>query len=881
MRVFFYEKGDTVKRELSKKYDHALVESDKYQEWCDKDYFVAKDKNKEPFCIVIPPPNVTGKLHLGHAWDNTLQDIIARFKRMQGYDMLWLSGMDHAGIATQAKIEEALRADNISRYDLGREKFLEKAWEWKEDYASTIRSQWASLGLSLDYSRERFTLDDGLNDAVNKVFVQLYNEGLIFQGDRIINWDPQAKTALSNIEVIHKEVKGAMYTFAFKVVETGETLPVATTRPETMFGDVCVFVHPDDPRFTHLHGMHVINPANHKQMPILLDDYIDIEFGTGAMKCTPAHDPNDFALAAKHHLEAPECINPDGTMNELAGEFEGLDRFDARKALVERMRSEGNVISIEEHIHQVGHSERTDVIVEPYLSKQWFVKMKPLAEKVLEAQKNADEAMEFFPPRFDRTFNQWLENIEDWCISRQLWWGHRIPAYFHNETGEVYVSATPPEDIENYTQDEDVLDTWFSSALWPFSTLGWPDESSSDYQRFYPNAVLVTGYDIIFFWVARMAFMGHHFTGKKPFDDVLIHGLIRDAEGRKMSKSLGNGVDPMEVIEQYGADALRFFLTTNSTPGQDLRYIPEKVEYAWNFINKLWNASRFVFMNLPEDFKPDPSYAEHTSFVDNWILNRLNQTIESVTSNMEKYEFSLVGHTLVSFIWDDFCSWYIELSKITLSGEDTNARLATQYTLYVTLEAIVKLIHPFMPFVSEEIYQALTSDESIVVSKWPTPVEAKAADYTQVDQLISMISTIRELRLSKDLKRDVEILALAQDVDQNTLVFDDYIHQVLLRIVNAKLVDKLSDNVLVYPIVSGTLLVLNEGLEDPQKEIDSIKVQLETLDIELKRSENMLSNAKFLEKAKPEKVESERAKFEEYKRQKQLLSEKLQSLEKL
>lgn len=867
-----------MKKELEKKYDHKQVEANKYNTWLEKDYFTAKDSSKEPFCIVIPPPNVTGKLHLGHAWDNTLQDIIARFKRMQGYDMLWLSGMDHAGIATQAKIEQALKKDNISRYDLGREKFLDKAWEWKEDYASTIRSQWASLGLSLDYSRERFTLDEGLNKAVNKVFVSLYNQGLIFQGDRIINWDPQAQTALSNIEVIHKEVKGTMYTFAFKVVETNEILPVATTRPETMFGDVCVFVHPDDPRFTHLHGKHVINPASHKQMPILLDDYIDVEFGSGAMKCTPAHDPNDFALASKHQLEAPICIAQDGTMNELAGEFEGLDRFEARKQLVARMKEEGSVISIEEHIHQVGHSERTDVIVEPYLSKQWFVSMKPLAQKVLQAQASPEDAIEFFPPRFDKTFTQWLENIEDWCISRQLWWGHRIPAYFHKETGDIVVSETPPADLENYTQDEDVLDTWFSSALWPFSTLGWPEEKSEDYKRFYPNSVLVTGYDIIFFWVARMAFMGHHFTGKKPFDDVLIHGLIRDEEGRKMSKSLGNGVDPMDVVDTYGADALRFFLTTNSTPGQDLRFIPEKVEFSWNFINKLWNASRFVLMNLPEGFTPEPSHLEHASFVDQWILNRLNQTIESVSANMEKYEFSLVGHTLVNFIWDDFCSWYIELSKVTLNGTDKQATIATQHTLYVTLEAIVKLLHPFMPFVSEEIYQTLTNKESIVISHWPEVLPMIKADYTQVDQLISMISTIRELRLSKDIKKDVIIYASALDVENKPLTFNEYIMQVLDAMVNVQLIETIDDNVLVYPIVSGSLLILNEGLEDPQKEIDSINQQLKTLEAEVARSKNMLSNPKFLEKAKPEKVESEKEKYEEYLRQQHLLQEKLESL---
>src|SRR5690554_745035 len=866
-----------MRKQLDSKYDHKQVEKEKYQTWLENDYFTAKNNDKEAFCIVIPPPNVTGKLHLGHAWDTTLQDILARYKRMQGFDTLWLAGMDHAGIATQTKIEEALKEKGQSRYDLGREKFLDVAWKWKEDYASTIRQQWAIMGLSLDYTRERFTLDDGLSDAVKKVFVSLYNDGLIFQGDRIINWDPQAKTALSNIEVIHKEVKGALYTFAFKVKETGELLPVATTRPETMFGDVCVFVHPDDKRYTHLHGKHVINPANHQEMPILVDDYIDISFGSGAMKCTPAHDPNDFALSQKHDLAQPICIHPDGSMNELAGEFEGLDRFECRKELVKRIEEEGNLIEIIEHIHQVGHSERTDVIVEPYLSKQWFVKMKPLAEKVLAAQ-TSNEGIEFFPPRFNKTFTQWLENIEDWCISRQLWWGHRIPAYFHKETNEIVVSETAPEDIENYTQDEDVLDTWFSSALWPFSTLGWPDESDEDYKRYYPNSVLVTGYDIIFFWVARMAFMAYQFTDSKPFHDVLIHGLIRDSQGRKMSKSLGNGIDPMDVIDQYGTDALRFFLTTNSTPGQDLRFMEEKIEASWNFINKLWNASRFVLMNLDEQ-AIDVKDLEHASYVDRWLLNKLNQTIESVTANMERYEFALVGHTLVSFIWDDFCSWYIELSKVTLYSENNDAKKATQATLVVTLEAIVKLLHPFMPFVSEEIYQSLGSQESICVSDWPQVTPLEAEDFTQVDQLISMISTIRELRLSKEIKKDQEIFAWAVDVNEAPIAFDKYIQDVLSFFVNVTLVASNEDETLVYPIIGGTLFVSNKDLEDKEKEMENVRQQMKSLEKELNRSKNMLSNENFLKKAKAEKVNEEKEKYQEYQRQFDILKQKLEMLQ--
>ena len=867
-----------MKQELNPKYNHKEVEANKYGFWLKQKYFEAKNDDREPFCIVIPPPNVTGKLHLGHAWDNTLQDIVTRYKRMQGYDALWLAGMDHAGIATQARVEESLRDQGLSRYDLGRDKFLELAWDWKHEYATHIREQWAILGLSLDYSKERFTLDEGLSDAVKKVFVSLYNEGLIFQGYRIINWDPLAQTALSNIEVIHKEIKGSLYTFDFIVKETGERVPVSTTRPETMFGDVCVFVHPDDDRYKHLHHQIVINPANHKEMPILVDDYIDIEFGSGAMKCTPAHDPNDFELAKKYNLKQPICINPDGTMNALAGEFENLDRFECRDLLVKRIKAEGNLVSIEEHIHQVGHSERTDVIVEPYLSKQWFVKMKPLAEQVLQAQ-GGKAGIDFYPPRFEKTYLQWLENIEDWCISRQLWWGHRIPAYFHKETGDVYVGETPPADLENYTQDEDVLDTWFSSALWPFSTLGWPDTDAVDFQRFYPNNVLITGYDIIFFWVARMAFMGYHFLDERPFDDVLIHGLIRDHLGRKMSKSLGNGVDPMDVVEQFGADALRFFLTTNSTPGQDLRYIEEKVEAAWNFINKLWNAARFVLMNLDNDALPDASAFKHASFVDRWIIDKLNHTIATVSTNMDKYEFAIVGNELVSFIWDDFCDWYIELSKVTLSGDDPQAKAATQYTLYVALEAIVKLLHPFMPFVSEEIYQTLTQKESIVISEWPKPLDNEGDDFKQVDQLISMISSLRELRLSRDVKRDVPLKGWATDQDEQLIDFDAYIQQVLAHFVNFELVAMSETDTLVSPMLSGTLHIINENLEDPEKERAQLQEQIQVLAKELKRSEGMLRNENFIKKAKPEKVAAEKAKYEEYQRQHAVLMEKLKDLQ--
>ncbi|HBS91478.1 MAG TPA: valine--tRNA ligase [Erysipelotrichaceae bacterium] len=869
-----------MRKELASKYQSKEVEKNKYQTWIDAGFFTAGDQSKDPFCLVIPPPNVTGKLHLGHAWDTTLQDIVARYKRLQGFDTLWLSGMDHAGIATQAKVEERMRKDGISRYDLGREGFLKQAWSWKEEYASIIRGQWATMGLSLDYSRERFTLDDGLSEAVKKVFVDLYNDGLIFQGERIINWDPQAKTALSNIEVIHKEIEGAFYTFAFQVVGSDEVLHVATTRPETMFGDVCVFVHPEDKRFAHLVGKTVINPASHIEMPILADDYIDIEFGTGAMKCTPAHDPNDFILGEKHGLERIICMNPDGTMNEFAQDFEGLDRFECRKQLVKRIENEGNLVKIEKHVHQVGHSERTDVIVEPYLSKQWFVKMKPLAQEVLEAQKVEDEKIHFFPSRFDKTFTQWLENIEDWCISRQLWWGHRIPAWFHKETGEIYVGLNEPENIEMWQQDEDVLDTWFSSALWPFSTLGWP-ENTADFKRYYPNDVLITGYDIIFFWVARMAFQARYFTKSRPFKDVLIHGLVRDAQGRKMSKSLGNGVDPMDIVENFGADALRFFLTTNSAPGQDLRFMDEKVEAAWNFINKLWNASRFVMMNLPEDFNEASVDLSHINVIDTWLLQKLNTTITNVSANMDKYEFAIVGNELLSFIWDDFCSWYIELSKSTLLGDDEDMKQATRSTLFVALDAIVKLLHPFMPFVTEEIYQTLhqSQDISICTASWPVlqPV-SKTSVVTEVEQLISVISTVRELRNARSIKNSVLLKGQILDSSKELIEPSQWIQDILLKMVKLEIMDHLGDETMVLPILSGSLILSNEGVVDKAAEIEKLSLEAKKLSGEIERCKGMLSNPNFTAKAPVHKVEAEEAKLAEYERQYQIVSRRLEEL---
>ncbi len=868
-----------MKENLAPKYDHKAVEEGRYDHWVKEGYFTAGDKSKDPFTIVIPPPNVTGILHIGHAWDNTLQDIIARYKRMQGYDMLYLPGMDHAGIATQAKVDERLKSEGVSRYDIGREKFLERAWEWKEEYASTIRKQWAKLGNSLDYSRERFTMDEGFNKAVRHVFVTLYNEGLIYRGWRIINWDPEARTALSNIEVYYQDDPGKMYYMRYKVVETGEEFHVATTRPETMFGDVCVVVNPNDKRYQHLIGKHTINPANGQELPIIGDDYIDMDFGTAIMKCTPAHDPNDFAIADRHNLPKPICMNPDGTMNELCGEFKGMDRYAARTAVIEKIRSEGNLIKIEDIMHNVGHSERTHCVVEPYLSQQWFVKMKPLADDVLKNQQDPDQKISFYPERFEKVFTQWLENIEDWCISRQLWWGHRIPAWYNKQTGETYVGEEDPKDPENWTQDEDVLDTWFSSALWPFATLGWP-EDTPDYERYYPTSTMVTGYDIIFFWVARMAFQARHFTKQRPFKDVLIHGLIRDSQGRKMSKSLGNGIDPMKVIDQYGVDSLRFFLTTNSTPGQDMRYIPEKVEAAWNFINKIWNASRFVLMNLPEGMTMDDIDLSNLSASDAWILNKLNLVLLHVTENMEKYEFALVGNELYSFVWDDFCSWYIEMSKASLSSEDEHVRKAAQSTLLVTLKAIVRLLHPFMPFVTEEIYLKMPHEkESICLESWPKPIrDLPESNLASMDRIISIIAKIREIKAASDLKPSAHLDVMIRDLDGNVIPVDANQAAMMERMAKTTWVESLSGDLSVQTVPNGSFYIPSSELLDPEKEKAKLNAEVKRLEGELKRSAGILSNAGFLAKAPKEKVELEQKKQADYEKQLALVKERLAAL---
>ena len=857
---------------LPSKYNPQEVEANRYQFWLDGKYFEAgQDLEKEPFTIVIPPPNVTGRLHLGHAWDTTMQDTISRMKRMQGYDVLWLPGMDHAGIATQAKVEAKLREEGKSRYDLGREKFLETVLDWKEEYASFIREQWEKMGLGLDYSRERFTMDEGLSDAVRKVFVTLYEKGLIYRGEYIINWDPATKTALSDIEVIYEEVQGKFYHMRYQLKDSDETIEIATTRPETMLGDTAVAVHPEDERYKHLIGKKVVLPIVGREIEIVGDDYVDMEFGSGAVKITPAHDPNDFEIGNRHNLERILVMNEDGTMNAKAGKYEGLDRFECRKQIVKDLQEMGVLFEIEDHVHQVGHSERSGAVVEPYLSTQWFVKMQPLADEAV-AMQDTEGKVNFVPDRFEKTYLRWMENIRDWCISRQLWWGHRIPAWYHKETGEVHVGLEAPEDIDNWKQDDDVLDTWFSSALWPFSTMGWPDEDAADFKRYFPTDVLVTGYDIIFFWVSRMIFQSKQFTGERPFKDVLIHGLIRDAEGRKMSKSLGNGVDPMDVIEKYGADSLRYFLLTGSTPGQDLRFHWEKVESTWNFANKVWNASRFSLMNMEGFTYEDIDLSGEKSLADKWILTRLNDTIEQVTKNTDKYEFGEAGRYLYNFIWDDLCDWYIEMAKLPLYGEDEAAKKMTRSVLAHVLDQTMRMLHPFMPFITEEIWQQLPHQgPSITVAEWPKVRSEFQDDQAakEMDRLTAMIKSVRNIRAEVDtpMSKQIKLLIQAENADIVKELQSE--RQYLERFCNTSELD-IAEKVdapakAMSAVVTGAELFLPlEGLIDFDKEISRLEKELEKWTKEVERVEKKLSNPGFVNKAPDHVVEEEKQKQKDY-----------------
>ncbi|MCF7931541.1 MAG: valine--tRNA ligase [Acholeplasmataceae bacterium] len=842
---------------LKPKYDFKDVEQGRYQTWLDLGVFKANSPEKPPFAVVIPPPNVTGKLHLGHAWDNTLQDIIIRRKKMMGYDALFLPGMDHAGIATQAKVDARLKESGLSRYDLGREAFLDKAWAWKDEYAGHIKAQWAALGVFLDYDRERFTLDDDLNKAVNKVFITLFEKGLIYRGHRIINWDVEAKTALSNIEVEHQETEGKLYYFRYPLTDGSGHLVIATTRPETMFADQALMVHPEDPRYHDVVGKTVRIPGTNVMIPVIEDSYVDIEFGSGVVKVTPAHDPNDFEVGKRHGLQMPLCMEEDGTMNAMAFQYEGMARFVCRNALVKDLLDLGLVEKIEPYVNNVGYSERTGVVVEPRLSLQWFVDMSHLSKLALETSK-----ARFVPSRFKKVFDNWMSDTQDWCISRQLWWGHRIPAWYKDD--EVCVSVSSPG--PGWTQDEDVLDTWFSSALWPFSTLGWPEETH-DYKRFYPTDVLVTGYDIIFFWVARMIFQGLEFTKKDPFKDVLIHGLIRDKEGRKMSKSLGNGVDPMEVIDTYGVDALRYFLSTNSAPGADMRYEEEKVESSWNFINKLWNIARFILMNTTDT---KTMSFEHMTLADTYITSRLGEVIKEADQNYEKYEFGEASRILYNFIWDEFASWYVECAKIQLQDEKTKE--TTQSVLRKVLSAVLRLMHPFMPFVTEKLYIELTDETSILTASWPTADEVNMDAINHFEDLKDAIVKVRNLRSEHDVAptKPLDITLVIDNPDRLDVMttqqslFEKFMHARTLTFASVSEADETS---ILLAGKNINVFVKKKDIIDKEKERLTLMAQKTALEKELSRSRQILSNPSFLKKAPADKIKLEQEKEASYQKQ--------------
>ena len=758
-------------KELEKTYNPSEIEDRLYQKWLDNKYFHAEvDHSKKPFTIVIPPPNITGKLHMGHALDETLQDILIRFKKMQGYNTLWQPGTDHASIATEVKIIEALKEEGIEKEDLGREKFLERAWEWKEEYGGTIVSQLKKLGSACDWDRERFTMDEGCSKAVEEVFIKLYEKGYIYKGSRIINWCPVCQTSISDAEVEHVDQAGHFWHIKYPVAGTDDYLEIATTRRETMLGDTAVAVHPDDERYTHLVGKMLELPLCGRQIPIVADEYVDKEFGTGAVKITPAHDPNDFEVGRRHGLPVINVMNDDATINENGGRYEGMERYEARKAIVKDLEEQGYLVKIKEHEHNVGTHDRCKATIEPMVKPQWFVKMDELAKPAIEAVKNGD--IKFVPERYTKTYLHWLENIRDWCISRQLWWGHRIPAYYCDECGETVVAKEKPEvcpkcGCTHFTQDEDTLDTWFSSALWPFSTLGWP-EQTEELDYFYPTNVLVTGYDIIFFWVVRMVFSGYEHTGKAPFDTVLIHGLVRDDKGRKMSKSLGNGIDPLEVISQYGADALRFTLVTGNAPGNDMRFYMERVEASRNFANKVWNASRFMMMNFEQADFSHVELSDLTS-ADRWILSKFNTLAKDVTDNMDKYELGIAVQKLNDFIWEEFCDWYIEMVKPRLYNDEDNTKAAALWTLKKVLSESLKLLHPFMPFITEEIYCNLTGEESIMLASWPEYREeySFAREEAAVELMKEAVRGIRNIRAEMNVspKKKAKVFVVSENED--------------------------------------------------------------------------------------------------------------------
>ena len=862
-----------MRKELAKNYNPTEFEARIYNSWCEKKYFAPDpDKKKKPFSIVIPPPNVTGQLHMGHALDETLQDILIRTKRMQGYSTLWVPGTDHAGIATQIKVEENLRVnEGLTRYDLGREKFLERVWDWKNKYGSTIINQLKKLGASCDWDRERFTMDEGCSRAVREVFVNLYNKGLIYRGYRIINWCPACRTALSDAEVEYSEMPGSFWHIRYPVVGSDEYVTIATTRPETMLGDTAVAVHPEDERYTHLVGKKLLLPLVNREIPVIADEYVERDFGTGCVKITPAHDPNDFEVGARHELPIIKVMNDDATISEeFGGEFAGMDRYEARRAIVAALDAAGYLVKIEPCSHNVGTCYRCKTVVEPMTSDQWFVKMKPLAKPALDAVLSGD--IKFEPERFSKTYINWMENCHDWCISRQLWWGHRIPAFYCDKCGNMEVSKDDitvcPKCSGALRREEDVLDTWFSSALWPFSTLGWPDKTE-DLDRYYPTSVLVTGYDIIFFWVSRMIFSGLEHMGKKPFSTVFIHGLVRDAQGRKMSKSLGNGIDPLKIIEQYGADALRFALATGNSPGNDMRFSDEKIESARNFANKLWNASRFVLMNLTEDDSELQRLPEKSELAleDKWILSRLNKLIKSVNTNIDNFELGIALSEIYSFTWDSFCDWYIEMAKSRTFAGGEEALTAKRVLVYV-LTNILKLLHPYMPFITEEIYQALPhTDDSIMISSFPEYDGALefAAEEGDVDRVIAAIVAVRAQRQKMNIppskKAKLYVVTKYTETFENTA-------KILEKLASASeviITDSYeSDNAITVATDAGTLYIPLADVVDFEAERKRLLEQMKKNDGEIERIEKKLSNDGFVAKAPAAVIEGERAKLAKY-----------------
>ncbi len=873
-------------KELAKTYNPADVEDRIYSNWVEKGYFKADpDPKKEPFTIVIPPPNVTGQLHMGHALDETLQDILIRYKRMSGYSALWIPGTDHAGIATQIKVEEALRnEEGLTRYDLGREKFLERVWDWKHKFGSRIINQLKKLGSSCDWSRERFTMDDGCSEAVKEVFVKLYEKDLIYQGSRIINWCPHCITALSDAEVEYEEQDGFFWHINYPVKDSDEFVEIATTRPETLLGDTAVAVHPDDERYKHLVGKMLILPLVGREIPVVANEYVDKEFGTGCVKITPAHDPNDFEVGLRHNLEQIKVLNDDATVNHFGGKYEGMDRYEARKAMVDDLKELGLLVKVVPHKHNVGQCYRCGTTVEPITSKQWFVKMEPLAKRAIEVVK--DGTIKFVPDRFSKTYLNWMENVHDWCISRQLWWGHRIPAFYCEDCGKTTVSKEEvtvcPHCGGKVKQDPDVLDTWFSSALWPFSTLGWP-EKTDDFNYFYPTSVLVTGYDIIFFWVARMIFSAMEHTDKEPFKYVFIHGIVRDSQGRKMSKSLGNGIDPLEVISHYGADALRFTLATGNSPGNDMRYYQERVEASRNFANKIWNASRFLLMNLDIDNCKLPEASE-LKLEDKWILSKYNNLVQEVTENLDKFELGIAVSKLYDFIWDSYCDWYIELVKPRLYEKEGADKIVAQKVLAYVLTGALKLLHPFMPFITEEIFSKLpTGEESIMISEWPKFNDALCFDDAEKQMQIVMdaIRSVRNVRSQMNVvpSKKAKVIIVADDVkvfDGCETYFEKLASASETVVQGTK--DGIDDNAVNVVIEGGTIYIPLDELVDREKEIERLEKELKTLEGEIKRVEGKLNNAGFVAKAPAHVVEEEKQKGEKYAK---MLQEVKESLSKL